>query len=116
MRDTASPPGRGPPQSRRNALQRMTTWLLVGAIAGPSRSFARSPKSADCADLDSLGPDDRRQRELDNYTERSADPGESCGNCRLFTSGASPAECGWCQLFNGPASPRGRCDDWTAKG
>lgn len=99
---------------RRRALQRLTAWFLAGAVGWSSAATAKSPKALLCADPDALSPAERRQRELDNYTERSPDARATCSRCRFFSAAPQSGGCGTCQLFNGPANPRGRCDDWTA--
>jgi hypothetical protein len=114
MGRTTSPPTSAHLRARRGALRRLTAWLLVSAAGWISSGFAKNRKEFVCADPDAFGPAERRQRELDNYTESSPDPRATCSSCRFFTATAKPAECGKCQLFNGPANPKGRCDDWTA--
>ncbi|MBV8145813.1 MAG: high-potential iron-sulfur protein [Gammaproteobacteria bacterium] len=52
---------------------------------------------------------------MDNYTEKSPDPGKTCRQCGFFTPGAETTGCGSCAIFNGPANPRGKCDDWTPR-
>ena len=79
--------------------------------------MARAGERADlvCAKPSALSEAQKQQRKLDNYTEKSPDPGKTCGGCSFFTAGAGAAGCGKCALFNGPANPQGRCDDWTAR-
>lgn len=116
MGRTASAPTSPQLRVRRRALQRLTAWLLVGAAGWASSSFAKNRKEFVCVDPGALNAAERRQRELDNYTESSPDPRATCSSCGFFTAAAEPAECGKCQLFNGPANPKGRCDDYTATG
>ena len=101
--------------SRRAALRRLVAWLF--AAAAPWISVARAGERADlvCAKPSALSEAQKQQRKLDNYTEKSPDPGKTCGGCSFFTPGAGAAGCGKCALFNGPANPKGRCVDWTAR-
>ena len=96
-------------------MRRLTAVLV--AAAASSISVGRGDKAQDllCADPRALKPAENRQRKLDNYTEKSPDPGKTCSGCRFFTPGAEPAACGKCEIFNGPANPKGKCDDWTAR-
>jgi hypothetical protein len=114
MERSGSAPAAAHLRARRRTLQQLTAWLLVGAAGWASRGIAKNRNDHVCASPDALSPTERRQRELDHYTERSPDPRAACSSCRFFTAAAEPAECGQCQLFNGPANPKGRCDDWTA--
>ena len=68
-----------------------------------------------CVKPKALSPAEIQQRNLDNYTERSPDPGRTCSRCRFFTTGAELTACGKCEIFNGPANPQGKCDDWAAR-
>lgn len=95
-------------------LRRLAAGLIVGAAGWTSAGQAAGRKAVVCADPGTLSPAERRQRELDNYTEHSPDPRATCSACRFFAVAAAPDPCGTCQLFNGPANPKGRCDDWTA--
>ena len=97
---------------RRAALRRLSSWFLALA-SWAATGHAAGRMTSVCADPNALGSAERRQRELDNYTERSPDPHATCRACRFFTVAAAPDGCGTCQLFHGPANPRGRCDDWT---
>jgi len=101
--------------SRRAALRRLAACLF--AAAAPWISVARAGERADlvCAKPSALSEAQKQQRKLDNYTEKSPDPGKTCSACRFFTPGAGATACGQCALFNGPANPRGKCDDWTAR-
>ena len=100
---------------RRDALRRLTACLLAGAASGISGGYGKEKKDFVCANPTALSQAEKRQRELDNYTERSPDPEKSCRGCRYFTPGAELAACGRCEIFNGPANPAGRCDDWAAR-
>lgn len=99
---------------RRAVLRPLAAWFCFGLASWASTGRAARRQGAVCADPGVFTPEARRQRELDNYTESSADPHATCSVCRFFTAGTTPAACGTCQLFRGPANPRGRCDDWTA--
>jgi hypothetical protein len=102
-------------QERRAALRRLGSWLLAGAVSGMSVSYGKGGRELVCADPHALSDAENRQRRLDNYTEKSPDPRETCSGCGFFTAGVKAAACGKCQLFNGPVNPRGKCDDWTAR-
>lgn len=106
-----------PARGRRAALRRLTAFILAGAAGGIGVVFGKGngSRQSACVDLAALSPAARRQRELDNYTERSSNPRETCSGCRFFTAGAGRAACGQCQIFDGPANPKGRCDDWMAR-
>src|SRR3984885_13692622 len=100
---------------RRASLRLMTAWLLAGAASAVSVGQETDNKKSVCASPTALGAADRRQRELDNYTERSSDPSRTCSGCRYFTAAVEATACGMCDIFNGPANPIGRCDDWTPR-
>jgi ABC-type transport system involved in cytochrome bd biosynthesis fused ATPase/permease subunit len=102
-------------QARRAALRRLTTCLVVAAASWISVGQGKEQKDFVCAKPSALSQAENRQRKLDNYTERSMDPGKTCSVCRFFTAGAGPTTCGKCAVFNGPANPKGKCDDWTAR-
>ena len=101
--------------SRRAALRRLTACLFAAAAAWIPVARAREQVDLVCAKPGALSEAQKQQRKLDNYTEKSPDPGKTCGGCGFFTPGAGAAGCGKCALFNGPANPQGRCDDWTAR-
>jgi hypothetical protein len=93
-------------------------WRLVSSPlrrAGFSVGHGKDNKAFACANPSVLSPAEKRQRELDNYTENSPDPDKTCSRCRFFTPGAEPAGCGKCEIFNGTANPKGKCDDWAAR-
>jgi hypothetical protein len=102
---------------RRAALRRLTAFLLAGAAGGITVGYGKENenKAAVCVNLSTLSAAENKRRKLDNYTEKSSDPGRTCSRCVFFTRGAEAAACGQCQIFNGPANPNGRCDDWTAR-
>jgi len=104
-----------PASARRATLRRLTACLVAAASGGISISRGREAERLVCAKPGSLSEAEKRQRELDNYTEKSPDPGKTCSGCRFFTPGAEAAACGKCDLFNGPANPKGKCDDWAAR-
>jgi len=101
--------------SRRAALRRLAACVFAASGAWLSVARAAEQQALVCAKPRALSEAQRRQRELDNYTEESPDPRKTCSGCRFFTPGAGAQACGMCALFNGPANPRGRCDDWTAR-
>ena len=96
-------------------MRRLMAFLLAGAAGGVTVAHGKQNGQAVCVNLAALSAADSKRRKLDNYTEKSPDPGETCSVCRFFTSGADAAACGQCQIFNGPANPSGRCDDWTTR-
>ena len=102
-------------QGRRATLRRLTSCLLAGAASWISVGHGKDKQDLICANPSALSQAENRQRELDNYTEKSLDPGKTCSRCRFFTAGAEPAACGACEIFNGPANPQGKCDDWAAR-
>lgn len=101
-------------QGRRAALRRLVACLLSAGAAGSITRAYGKPRAA-CVNLAALSAAQRKRRKLDNYTEKSSDPAETCRGCRFFTAGGAAEACGECQIFNGPANPNGRCDDWTAR-
>jgi hypothetical protein len=101
-------------ESRRATLRRLTA-CLVAAAAGLISVARGKEQDLVCARPGALSEAEKQQRKLDNYTEKSPDPGKTCSACRFFTPGAGATACGKCALFNGPANPRGKCDDWTAR-
>ena len=103
-------------QGRRATLRRLAALLLAGAAGAIPRGYGKeNNKKAVCVNLNALSAADSKRRKLDNYTEKSSDPGKTCRACVFFTPSAEGAACGHCQIFNGPANPDGRCDDWTAR-
>jgi hypothetical protein len=114
MGRTASSPASAALRERRRTLGRLIACLIAGTTTWASAGNGKAKKHLVCADPNALSQADNRQRELDNYTERSPDPSKTCSRCGFFTAGAEPAACGRCQIFNGPANPKGKCDDWVA--
>jgi High potential iron-sulfur protein len=102
-------------QGRRATLRRLTACLLAGAASWISVGHGKDKKDFVCANPSALSQAENQQRKLDNYTEKSLDPGKTCSRCRFFTAGAEPTACGKCEIFNGPANPKGKCDDWAAR-
>ena len=102
-------------QERRATLRRLAACLLAAAASWISVAHGKEKKAVVCANPSALSHEEIRQRELDNYTEKSPDPGKTCNGCRYFTAGAEPMACGKCEIFNGPANPKGKCDDWAAR-
>ena len=110
-----SSPTAAPMQGRRATLRRLTACLLAGAASCISVGHGKEKKDFVCANPNALSQAENRQRKLDNYTEKSLDPGKTCSRCRFFTAAAEPTACGKCEIFNGPANPKGKCDDWAAR-
>jgi High potential iron-sulfur protein len=102
-------------QGRRATLRRLAACFLAGAVSWISAGHGKDKKNFDCANPSTLSKAQSRQRKLDNYTEKSPDPGKTCSDCRFFAAAAEPTACGKCEIFNGPANPKGKCDDWTAR-
>jgi hypothetical protein len=102
-------------QARRAALRWLTAYLVAAAASWTSVGYGKEKTDFVCAKPSSLSQAENRQRKLDNYTERSLDPGKTCSVCRFFTPEAGPTACGKCEIFNGPANPKGKCDDWAAR-
>jgi hypothetical protein len=102
-------------EGRRSTLRRLAASLVAVAAGRMFIAHARGAKEYVCADPKALSEAENRQRGLDNYTERSADPNKTCRGCSFFSAAAEPTACGRCAIFNGPADPRGRCDDWAAR-
>jgi len=103
-------------RDRRRTLRRLMACLLGGTAGWISVGHGKDKKRLVCADPSAMSQAENRQRKLDNYTERSLDPGKTCRGCGFFTAGATASACGKCQIFNGPANPKGKCDDWVAVG
>ena len=102
-------------QSRRATLRRLTACLFAAAAGWVPVARGTEQEDLVCAKPSALSEAEKQQRKLDNYTERSPDPGKTCSGCRFFTAGAGGAACGKCAIFNGPANPHGKCDDWAAR-
>jgi len=102
-------------QARRATLRRLTACFVAAAASWTSVGLGKEREGLVCAKPSALSEAENRQRKLDNYTEKSLDPGKTCSGCRFFTAGGGPAACGKCEIFNGPANPKGKCDDWTAR-
>ena len=102
-------------RAKRAALGRLTACVVVVITSGIP--LARGAEKTDrvCAKPGALTDAQEQQRKLDNYTEKSPDPGKTCRQCGFFTPGAETTGCGSCAIFNGPANPRGKCDDWTPR-
>jgi hypothetical protein len=104
---------------RRAALRRLTACLFAGAASWIALAHGKDKKDDKkdfvCANPSTLSQAENRQRKLDNYTEKSLDPGKTCSSCRFFTTGGEPTACGKCEIFNGPANPKGKCDDWVVR-
>src|SRR5579863_2795040 len=102
-------------QGRRATLRQLTAGILAGAVSWISVGHGKDQKELICVNPNNLSQAENRQRKLDNYTEKSLDPGKTCSGCRFFTAGTQPAACGKCEIFNGAANPQGKCDDWAAR-
>jgi hypothetical protein len=101
--------------AKRAALRRLTACLVAAATGGISIAYGAEREDFVCVKPDALSAAEKQQRKLDNYTEKSPDPGKTCSGCNFFTAGAGAAACGKCAIFNGPANPKGRCDDWAPR-
>lgn len=110
-----SSPTAAPLQGRRAILRWLRACLLAGATSWISVGHGKDKGDYVCANPNALSQAENRQRRLDNYTEKSLDPGKTCSGCRFFSPGDDPTACGKCEIFNGPASPKGKCDDWAAR-
>jgi ribosomal protein S27AE len=102
-------------QVRRATLRRLAACFLAGAVSWISVAHGKHQKNFVCANPGTLSKVQNRQRELDNYTEKSPDPSKTCSECRFFVAGPERTACGKCEIFNGPANPQGKCDDWAAR-
>lgn len=101
-------------RSKRAALRRLAACFV--AVAARGISVARgAEKDLVCAKPGALSETEKRQRQLDNYTEKSPDPARTCSRCVYFTAGTQAIACGKCAIFNGPANPKGKCDDWAPR-
>jgi len=96
-------------------LRRLTAWLVTTAASWSSVGHGKEKQAVVCANPSALSQAENQQRKLDNYTEKSLDPGKTCSGCRFFTTGGGPTACGKCEIFSGPANPNGKCDDWAAR-
>ena len=115
MRRAKSSPTAAGVQGRRATLRWLRACILAGATSWISVGHGKDKRDLVCANPSALSQAENRQRKLDNYTEKSPDPGRTCGRCRFFTTGDEPTACGKCEIFNGPANPKGKCDDWAAR-
>ena len=100
--------------AKRAALRRLTACIVVVATSGISVAQGIEEDLV-CARPSALSEAEKRQRKLDNYTEKSPDPGKTCSRCVFFTPAAEASACGKCAIFNGPANPKGKCDDWAPR-
>ncbi len=96
-------------------MRRLAACCLASAVSWISVGHGNDKKNLVCANPGTLSKAENRQRELDNYTEKSPDPGKICSGCRFFAAGPEQTACGKCEIFNGPANPQGKCDDWAAR-
>jgi hypothetical protein len=102
-------------EARRATLRRLTACLVAAAASWVSVGHGKEKEDLVCANPSALSEAEKQRRKLDNYTEKSPDPGKTCSGCRFFTAGAAATACGKCEIFNGPANPKGKCDDWAAR-
>jgi len=102
-------------EARRATLRRLSACLVAAATTGISVALGKEKVGLVCAKPSALSEAEKRQRKLDNYTEKSPDPGKTCRGCTFFTAGAEATACGKCAIFNGPANPKGKCDDWAPR-
>ena len=100
--------------SKRVAVRQLAACFV--AVAAQAILVAQGAgRDLVCAKPSALSETEKRQRRLDNYTEKSPDPGKTCSGCAFFTLGAEGTACGKCSIFNGPANPKGKCDDWSRR-
>jgi len=71
-------------QGRRATLRRLAACLFAGAVSWISVGHGKDTKNFVCANRSTLSQAESRQRELDNYTEKSPDPNKTCSGCRYF--------------------------------
>lgn len=102
-------------KAKRAALGRLTACLVAISTSGISSAHETQENDLVCAKPSALSQAENKQRKLDNYVEKSADPSKTCSGCSFFTPRAEAITCGKCAIFNGPANPQGRCDDWTPR-
>jgi High potential iron-sulfur protein len=100
--------------SRRAILLRS---LQLSVAAGSAVALAACGKKEEgglvCANFNDMSDGDRSARLGAHYTEKSTQPGQSCGACAFFHG--EGAGCGNCDIFHGPANSAGRCDSWSAR-
>jgi len=102
-------------RAKRAALRRLAACFVAAATSGISVARGAEKEVLVCARPGALGAAENQQRKLDNYTEKSPDPGKTCSGCSFFTAAAQAVACGRCAIFNGPANPKGKCDDWAPR-
>jgi uncharacterized paraquat-inducible protein A len=102
-------------RAKRAALRKLTACLVAVATGGISVAQGTERDDLVCAKPSTLSDAEKQQRKLDNYTEKSPDPGKTCSGCQFFTPAAAATACGRCAIFNGPANPKGKCDDWAPR-
>ena len=98
----------GSDRGKRAALRRLAACVVAAATGGISIAHGKEKDELFCVRPSALSDAELRQRKLDNYTERSPDPGKTCSGCNFFAAGAQAAACG-------PANPKGKCDDWAPR-
>ena len=100
--------------SRRTMLLRSLQFSVAGCSAVALAACGKKEEGAlSCANSDDMSDGDRSARQGAHYTEKSTQPGQSCGACTFFHGGGSG--CGNCDIFHGPANAAGRCDSWSAR-
>jgi len=108
VRRVAAPRGVGPELTRR-ALGRAAVGLLVVGVGA-----ALAPRRAVAAELVTEIPANAPTLRAVGYVERSAKPGQQCGNCVLYQPGADGR--GKCGLFaQGLVAEQGWCSSWVGK-
>lgn len=68
-----------------------------------------------CDDLSGVRKNEIEKRQKLAYVDKSAVPGNFCGNCSLYIPQTDNAECGGCMLFKGPVHSAGHCIQYIAK-
>jgi High potential iron-sulfur protein len=94
--------------TRRGLLRSGLQVTLAGAVVSVS-AVARAQGEKSCLD----GKMNEGLATALNFTEHSATPNQTCGNCGLF--GGDGSACGQCQIFSCTVNPKGHCDSWAAK-
>src|ERR1700675_4798256 len=100
--------------SRRAMLLRRLQLSAAGGFAVALAACVKKEEGVlSCAKFDDMSDGDRSARMGAHYTEKSTQPGQSCGACAFFHGGGTG--CGNCDIFHGPANAAGRCDSWSAR-
>ena len=80
-----SPPTPAAVQARRATLRRLMACLIAAAGSWTAVGHGKEKQKQDlvCAKPSALSRAEKQQRKLDNYTEKSLDPGKICSGCRF---------------------------------